>query len=119
MRMRISMPGINEALDSIFKQERKIVKKFSIILFKKLVKATPVDTGTARASWDIAPNKRSIKKIEYGNYSYPIVPSIPKTEYIVIGSKNKYLQFLNEGWSSQAPSLFVEQAVEDSIREML
>jgi len=52
---------------------------------KRVIDATPVDTGAARDSWVI--------------------------EGDTISSNSKYISELNNGYSDQAPSFFIERAI--------
>ena len=107
----IKVTGIEKAFSSVLLETRAVRNKFITNLWNELVANTPVDSGTARASWDIANSFNAIKRIEYGNYGYPRKPAIPKTGNVVVGTKLDYMVYLNEGWSAQAPALFVEQSV--------
>jgi hypothetical protein len=107
----IDVEGIDSTFASVLQDTKETRNKFVRELWKELVSNTPVDTGTARASWDIAKSFAALKDIEYGRYGYPRLPSIPDSTMIVVGSKLDYMIYLNEGWSAQAPALFVERSV--------
>ena len=85
-------------------------------IWTMLTKATPVDTGRARASWIATVGKPSSKVPEADGDSYALERPIglAKTKMGVpnfIVSNLVYMTRLNEGHSLQAPALFIERAV--------
>jgi hypothetical protein len=82
-------------LDKEFKRLKAEVEDFSKNnlqtkskeLFSDLVNATPIDTGLAQASWEIAESKNKV----------------------VIQNTVEYIQNLNNGSSKQAPANFIER----------
>lgn len=100
------------------------VRKCALAIDATVVLATPVDTGRARANWFVSLDEPSEKKFE--------APSSPGTAAresinqgkVAIGAYNgnknheiniannlSYIGRLNNGWSKQAPSGFVEKAI--------
>lgn len=113
----IEVTGIEQMFSEIALETKEIKDNFVKILWSELMENTPLDTGTARASWDIAKSYGALKEVSYGAQSYGKMPSIPKGN-MVIGSKLDYMVFLNEGWSAQAPALFIERSVAIAYNEV-
>jgi len=88
--------------------------------FNNLTHRTPVDTGTAKWSWNIqsSPDIPTplIREIRTG---YPPVPQLSKrVKSIYITNSAPYMVYLNRGYSKQAPSAFIEQALSDAYRDV-
>lgn len=113
----IKVDGIEKVFSEIAMETQEVKENFVKVLWSELMDNTPLDTGTARASWDIAKTYSAIKEVSYGVQKYGSMPSIPKGS-IVIGSKLDYMTFLNEGWSAQAPALFIERSVAIAYNEV-
>lgn len=109
-KVSIKVTGIEEMFSEIEQSVKETRDTFVKALWRELMETTPVDTGTARASWDIASSYSEIKEVNYGLQRYGIMPAIPDGN-VVVASKLDYMVFLNEGWSMQAPALFIERAV--------
>jgi hypothetical protein len=69
--------------DKLNDESQKIVGN----LLKDLKQATPIDTGLARNSWSVKQQRKNF----------------------VIGNSVPYIQRLNAGYSTQAPSHFIER----------
>lgn len=100
-----------------------IKRKIALDIFARLLAATPVDTGRARAGWSVDTRHGSfVPPEDKSGYSYdravtPTPYMIPKgADVIVIYNNVEYITRLNEGHSSQAPTQFVEIAVGDVMR---
>lgn len=113
INVNISISGEELALDKLESLTFDKLHKFIDTAYNELMTSTPVDSGTARESWDVAENDAGIKEIEYGNYGLPNLPSYNrKSESLTIGTRSQYMEALNEGHSKQAPSLFIEAALQ-------
>jgi len=100
---------------------------------ESLVKGTPVDTGRARSNWLVSNGAPTIDEIEpyfpgdklgIGetdnaeeaiNHGKEIIAQHPSGEVISISNSVPYIERLNDGWSKQAPALFVELAIQEGI----
>jgi len=123
------------------KLNRKMIG-MAITIEQTLVLATPVDTGRARANWQVTldtPAKTEVSS-SGGNAQVGFVrdeagrfakryPSAQETiaramgtlthrrpeQNIFISNNVPYIGRLNEGWSAQAPAGFIEQAVQAAV----
>ena len=100
----------------------KTVRKCALAVDSTVVLATPVDTGRARANWQVELNKpktgtttavspsgrESIDaaKVRIAQYK----GNVPNAS-IHITNNLPYIERLNNGWSKQAPAGYVEKAV--------
>ncbi len=94
---------------------KTVVRKITADLLTKIVKRTPVDTGRARASWNIgiggpdttvpAEGKHS------GNTSITSITAIDGNETVWISSNLDYIAHLEQGTSKQAPAGMVEISI--------
>ncbi len=78
-------------------------------LFVRLTKRTPVDTGRARASWDIKVGASSDYLPEVGTYAGAKdvtgeISSIDGKQIVFVTTSLDYMKYLEEGSSSQAPA---------------
>lgn len=94
------------------------VNKLASSIWTNLVDTTPVASGRARASWFIDQDATR-DPLPEGVYGYPLQPYIPNALPVVIYNPVGYIEYLNEGSSEQAPSMFVELAVENAIRGLV
>lgn len=109
------------------KNADEIVRKVALAADQAIVMATPVDTGRARANWQVGIGAAPAGSVEYsggagGSVSYATAAaSSVVTTYkgqpggIWLVNNLPYIQRLNEGWSAQAPAKFVEQAIDTAV----
>lgn len=105
----------------------KTGRKLGVNIDRRLVLETPRDTGSAKASWLVA----------YGQPSNAIVDNTGKDvgtaaaqaiekgaleaskfkagDTLYITNNQPYIERLNEGWSEQAPSRYVDQIIEEEV----
>lgn len=95
----------------------------------RLIKETPVDTGWARANWipavgapvDAPAGTPGDASSAQGAQQAGLNALAGYTDLsqgqITISNNVPYIQRLNDGSSQQAPAGFVEQAIEDGIRD--
>ena len=85
---KIDIEKVRRALQAKVKvlQDKKLTT-VAPALMEELIQSTPIDTGRARASWDLEKGADGIFRIKN---------SVP------------YIKELNEGSSKQAPSHFIE-----------
>ena len=131
------------SIDSVFEGIAKDIDdlKYDLLddMFPKLVKQTPVNTGTARKGWAIAKSDTEIPFVPRKGYriqdedglwktvggytemqgSNPVIKPIPAgieaESNIVIGNKVDYLNLLNQGFSNQASPFYIELIVNRTI----
>lgn len=88
--IKISLGNIDEAFKALEKKALLEIeansKKTAEALVEDLVKATPIDTGHARESWELTETKTGFD----------------------ITNSAEYIEYLNSGSSKQAPSHFIE-----------
>jgi len=92
----------------------KVVIKLALDLHKKFSKRTPVDTGRARASWDIKEGGPSEFVPPEGTHSGPKPQDgsgLTGTTITFVTSAIHYMEYLNQGSSKQAPAQFIEIAI--------
>lgn len=90
-----------------------------------LVLATPVDTGHARANWQVGLGNNPTEELpafdpsgqETIDRAQATLSTRRTGQVIYIANNVKYLQRLNEGWSAKAPAGFVEKAVNVAITQ--
>jgi len=98
--------------------------KLVALIHQTLVLATPVDTGRARANWQVGLGVEPADELAsedpggQGTIAKAVsVLSTRKSEQTIhIANNVPYIQRLNEGWSAQAPAAFVEQAIDTAIQ---
>lgn len=106
----------------------KLFRATALIVDSAVVIGTPVDTGRARSNWQVgAPGPVTSERGPYSpgaegstggaNAQAAIaqakaVIGATKEKTIYISNNVKYMEFLNQGSSAQAPAGFVEAAVE-------
>lgn len=95
-------------------------------LFARLVRATPVDTGRARANWQIAHGSPPSGEIAWEgggggaasrealDRESPVALSAPAPGRSWVANNVPYIGRLNDGWSDQAPAGFVDLAIEET-----
>jgi len=109
----------------------KFIKRLALNINAELIKATPVDTGWARANWvpnigspfegtagtradaeagsvDTAAQQAGLAKVAT---SYKTGPTIHQTNNV------PYIELLNGGSSKQAPSGFVQSSILKAVRQ--
>lgn len=109
------------------KNADEIVRKVALAADQTIVMATPVDTGRARANWQVGIGSAPAGTVEYsGGGSGAAGYAIGTAQSVVTTYKGQpggiwlvnnlpYIQRLNEGWSAQAPAKFVEQAIDTAV----
>jgi hypothetical protein len=96
-----------------------IVRKYALIANQTVVMATPVDTGRARANWQVsigAPVSGSLASTEPQTTLNQNKSSIgafraSSGQELYLQNNLPYIERLNQGWSAQAPAGFVEKAL--------
>ena len=87
--------------------------------WEEVVRSTPVKSGYARANWFVSPKTPKLTPLSRNrnkSYGYPSRQknvNLGKRDYTSYYLTNPapYAQRLNEGYSQQAPSMFVQRAI--------
>ena len=103
-----------------------VVREAAKAIAPSLVFATPVDTSRARANWQ-AGIGHIPSDVKFGKPDKPPSPdyggqaavaaiigtanAYAGGSYLAIANNAPYIVRLNEGWSGQAPAMFVQRAV--------
>lgn len=92
----------------------KVARATAFHTFSQLVENTPVDTGRAKSNWHIETNTINAQIVEPGHTEDPNAKtmSVKVNDTIYISNNLPYIRRLNEGYSKQAPALFVEAAAQ-------
>lgn len=96
-----------------------LVREVALAVDATVVIATPVDTGRARANWQVNIDSPASGTVEAKDQSgqaaiaegQAVIEKYKGNKSIHITNNLPYIGRLNEGWSAQAPSGFVEKAV--------
>jgi hypothetical protein len=91
-----------------------VVRKVSFDIWNDVTKLTPVDTGRARASWNISEEfaNLSTKPKEYQNKTGKgEVGAISGKRNVMITNNVEYIEFLENGSSDKAPAGMVRVAL--------
>jgi hypothetical protein len=117
--VRFDLDGLTE---NVAVMADKVQRKAALDLFGELIQTTPIDTGRARAGWNMDAQKgedvpesveqpEKWKKGKTPYYKRPKTPIPPKgATAIYIYNNVEYIKHLNDGTTTQAPRLFVEAA---------
>lgn len=100
-----------------------IKRKIALDIFARLLAATPMDTGRARAGWSVDTRHGSfVPPKDESGYGYDrsmnVSPyMIPKNAPVIVIYNNvEHIGALNDGTSTQAPRQFVEIEVGNVMR---
>lgn len=110
------MGAQSERIREQLKKELETASKALILeINRELRKATPVDTGNARASWVPAVGSPFRGDVAAGSVDQGVgaILSFKLGDGVLYVSNNvPYIRRLNDGHSKQAPALFVEAAID-------
>lgn len=101
----------------------RAVRALSLIINQVIIFETPVDTGHAKANWQVGIGSPITKEIDEEDPSGTatiernanIIRQTPPGKDIILSNNVPYIHELNEGSSSQAPEQFVQIAVAEAI----
>ncbi len=114
MRVSAIVTGIPEAVAEVDSAVHKTARVLVQEIWDNLMDDTPVASGRARANWQISSTSSGAAELSPGDYPRPVTPPIPRFNVLYILNPLDYVQYLNDGWSDQAPALFIERAVDDA-----
>lgn len=96
-----------------------LVKKLAgFTVWNGLTQKTPVDTGRARAAWNLAIGEADLSVPPEGYHATPMPPALGEVApgVPVIASNNlPYIGELEKGHSTQAPAGFVAMTVQETL----
>jgi hypothetical protein len=113
-RMRKQAADVEPALD-------ETLRKVALVANQTLIMATPVDTGRARANWQVSIDA----PVESETVDTNAQGAIERNKgtiasyrggALIIQNNVPYIGALNDGWSAQAPAGFVEKALQNAAR---
>ena len=114
--VRFDLDGLTE---SVAVMADKVQRKAALDLFGELIQTTPIDTGRARAGWSMDTRKGDDVPPAKASSYRPKSPMPPKgAQFIMLYNNVEYIVYLNEGRSTQAPTRFVEKAVDKIARNL-
>lgn len=96
-----------------------VVRRLSLELFRMVVLKTPVDTGRARANWQLAIGTMPEGVLELDDRSGTATISagaaaaagVKAGDVIYLANSLPYIRRLEYGWSQQAPNGMVRQSI--------
>lgn len=112
--------------DQIVQRTDETVRKAALAVDQAVVLSTPVDTGRARSNWivQLGSDSNEVREPQaVGSLlseAQAVISQYKGGTEIHITNNLPYINRLNEGWSAQAPSGFVETAVQvafDAVRK--
>lgn len=120
------------------KEVNRVKRLAALAVDQTVVMATPVDTGRARSNWvvsmaepsgqvvdpyaPLASGKDPFKISETANANAAInqgqevIAKVTPGQTICVTNNLPYIQRLNEGYSAQAPAMFVQQAMDAGLK---
>lgn len=101
----------------------KLVKKTALAIHQQVVLATPVDTGRARGNWHIgldSPVRAETSELDpIGSATISagqaVIARHNAGQDVFVSNNVDYIGALNDGWSAQAPAMFIEQAMQRGV----
>lgn len=102
---------IKRFADKVKGREKAFLHKLLIEIDTGVVLMTPVDTGRARSNWNIGVNNVDLTERETEDNAQSVIERAKKIirqvvvgDVIYISNNVKYIKFLEDGSSEQAPS---------------
>ena len=102
-----------------------IKRKIALEIFRELLETTPIDTGRARAGWNLGPMlTANVPPRDKSGYGYDVNSNVnpsmaPQNAPIIYIYNNvEYIGILNTGTSTQAPREFVQIAIDKVVGGM-
>lgn len=113
-RMRKVGADIEPAVDDV-------LRKVALAANQTLIMATPVDTGRARANWQVSINAEVSSELDSTDAQGAITRNKGVIDgyrggELIIQNNVSYIGALNNGSSAQAPAGFVEKAIQNAAR---
>lgn len=95
--------------NDVGKEKERLVRAFAFDLYGNIIKGTPVDTGRARANWNMTNDTPNFSTTESTSPRFGTGISGDKVIYIANGLP--YINRLDAGYSSQAPNGIIAPAI--------
>ena len=115
--VEVKITGVRETKENIIAEIDDITRTFVKLAYVELRDTTPVDTGTARATWQIVKKGGTPDDVPYGPHRTPTIPVIPHGDVSIVSS-SPYMKYLNAGHSAKAPYRFIEKAVAKAVAQV-
>lgn len=102
----------------------KVGRKLGVNIDRRVVLETPRDTGSAKSSWLVSigqPNTSTVETEEGAAIPAALEQgAITTSRYksgdtMYIQNNQPYIQRLNEGYSEQAPSRYIDQIIDEEV----
>ncbi len=103
-------------------RQKTFMRRIAADLFRRVVERTPVDTGRARANWDLTINNPS-DRLDIDDFGQPVlvppaIAQITGKEKIYLVNNLPYIERLEHGWSKQAPAGMVRLSMAEIDAEL-
>jgi len=97
------------------------LRQVALVANQTVIMATPVDTGRARANWQISIDTEITGQVDGTDAQGAIARNAAtirgyRNGAIILQNNVPYIGRLNDGWSAQAPAGFVEKALQTAAR---
>lgn len=110
---------LKKAGNTIAENADRLTRRCALAIDAAVVLATPVDTGRARANWQVeigSPASGTVDPTDKSGQAAldagkKVIEGYKSGDAIYITNNLPYIERLNDGWSAQAPAGFVEQAI--------
>jgi hypothetical protein len=89
----------------------RVYRRTVLALFANIVRGTPVDTGRARANWNIEINTVDTSTSDNTTPKRPTLGGLKLTDNVFISNNLPYILPLEHGHSAQAPAGMVKTAL--------
>lgn len=112
--------GLRADADDVEKLVSRIERRLGLGILRRVVLATPVDTGRARGNWQVDLNRipgGEVVGVDKGGGATiasesAIIQTAKPFGTIQIANNVPYIGRLNDGYSKQAPAGFIEAAID-------
>lgn len=109
-RIRKAAADVEPAVDDT-------LRKVALVANQTVIMATPVDTGRARANWQVSVDAPITEQVESTDANGALQRNVQvirdyRSGPIILQNNVPYIGRLNDGWSAQAPAGFVERALQ-------
>ena len=112
--------SIGKDLDELVRKERNLL---AFRIDGRLIRETPVDSGEARINWVVSDGQPNNQHLDYGgSASVALSQGVDEIEsaktytQLYIQNNAPHIERLNEGWSEQAPSGYIDAIIEQEVR---
>lgn len=102
---------------------RKQRNQLAFRIDRRVIQETPVDTGEARINWIVSVGSPNSAHLNYGGDSglaiaqgQAAIEGAETYTELFIQNNAPHIERLNEGWSEQAPSGYVDAIIEQEVR---